>query len=387
MSGPPATATATVTTAAAARVGLRRRRVAVARAAASITSPACPALALLLTVGAGCATAPPPPRMSFAEAGLVDAAGDLPPRAPARPAAPPRAGRSSANSPGEASSLDAALVVVPPVAVPAPESVPSEPPEGPAIDPLLLRFAAEARGRRLAARPGRGFPPEGQAAWSALLTELDAYLLRPLPQTPLLELVRAQVTVEAELDFDQRRYGQAPDGLDLQVRRRAARLGVRILAARTLGQTMFVARPPGKLRWPLEGAGLSSVYGQRLHPFTGERHWHAGIDLATERGRLVGAATQGYVVRAGWAGGYGLLVEVRHPGDVTTRYGHLSAVLCSPGDQLAAGQALGAVGSTGISTGPHLHFEVWRGGRVSDPLEWLGGGSMLATPAASGGPR
>lgn len=387
MSGPPATATATVTTTAAARVGLRRRRLAAARGAASITSPACPALALLLTVGAGCATATPPPRMSFAEAGLVDAAGDLPPRAPARPAAPPRAARSSDNSPGDTSSLDAALVVVPPVAVPAPESVPSEPPEGPAIDSVLLRFAAEARGRRLGARPGRGFPPEGQAAWSALLTELDAYLLRPLPQTPLLELVRAQVTVEAELDFDQRRYGQAPDGLDLQVRRRAARLGVRILAARTLGQTMFVARPPGKLRWPLEGAGLSSVYGQRLHPFTGERHWHAGIDLATERGRLVGAATQGYVVRAGWAGGYGLLVEVRHPGDVTTRYGHLSAVLCSPGDQVAAGQALGAVGSTGISTGPHLHFEVWRGGRVSDPLEWLGGGSMLATPAASGGPR
>ena len=87
------------------------------------------------------------------------------------------------------------------------------------------------------------------------------------------------------------------------------------------------------------------------------------------------AAATGWVVRTGWAGGYGLLVEVRHPGDLTTRYSHLSAILCAPGDAVDAGQPLGLVGKTGLATGPHLHFEVWRGGEPSDPLPWLGIGT------------
>lgn len=374
-----------------------------ARAPAPAGRLALPLAAALATALAACAGAPPPRPMTFAEAGLTDEV--------ARPAtAAQPTGESQAGGPGAAAAVAATprpstapvippglpLEVLPPVAVPGPEAIPSEPPEGPPFDPVLLRFGVEARGRRLQARPGRGFPAEATSAWYALVAELDGYLLRPLPQTPILELVRAQVTVEAELAYDQRRYGQPPEGLEAAVTRRTSRLSARILAARTMGQSMFVARPPGKLRWPIERAGLSSVYGMRLHPLTGQRHWHAGVDLATERGRLVNAAGPGYVVRAGWSGGYGLLVELRHPGDLTTRYGHLSAVLCTPGDQLAAGQALGAVGETGLSTGPHLHFEVWRGGRPSDPLEWLGGGSMLATPAtpaasaapaASGGPR
>jgi murein DD-endopeptidase MepM/ murein hydrolase activator NlpD len=269
----------------------------------------------------------------------------------------------------------------------APEAVPTEPPEGPPIDPVLIRFAGEARTRRLHARGGQGFPAEATLSWRALVDELDRYLARPLPQTPLLELVRSQVTLEAEWDYDQRRFGPPPAEVAGLVPTRARRLAQRIQAARVLGQTMFVKRPPGKLRWPIENAGLSSGYGQRLHPMTGELQWHAGIDLATERGRLVAAAGQGYVVRAGWAGGYGLFVELRHPGELTTRYGHLSAVLCSPGDSLDAGQPLGLVGQTGIATGPHLHFEVWQGGLPSDPLGWLGGGSQLAGVGggASGG--
>jgi murein DD-endopeptidase MepM/ murein hydrolase activator NlpD len=187
------------------------------------------------------------------------------------------------------------------------------------------------------------------------------------------------VTLEAEWDFDRRRFGPAPAALATQVLARAERLGLRIQAARALGQTMFVKRPPGRLRWPLEGAGLSSPYGQRIHPMTGEPQWHGGIDLAAEKGRLVGVADKGYVIRAGWVGGYGLLVEVRHAGDLTTRYGHLSAVLCSPGVALEAGQPVGLVGQTGLATGPHLHFEVWNGGLPSDPLAWLGGGSQLST--------
>jgi murein DD-endopeptidase MepM/ murein hydrolase activator NlpD len=338
------------------------------------TSTARAVLLLLPLAGAlGCAT-PPAPKMSFREAGLEaePAGADA---GMAAPAPPPAAAEVSA---------EATAGLPPPVAVVAPEAVPSEQPEGPPIDPALIRFAGEARGRRLRTRAGQGFPADAAQAWRALLDDLDLYLARPLPQTPLLELVRAQVTLDAEWDYDQRRYGPPPTGAAAEVAARSRRLGVRIHAARALGQTMFAKRPPGALRWPIERAGLSSGYGQRLHPLTGELQWHAGIDLATERGRLVGAAGKGYVVRAGWAGGYGLLVEVRHPGELTTRYGHLSAVLCSPGDALEAGQALGLVGQTGIATGPHLHFEVWRGGLPSDPLAWLGGGSQLVGSATGG---
>jgi murein DD-endopeptidase MepM/ murein hydrolase activator NlpD len=72
-------------------------------------------------------------------------------------------------------------------------------------------------------------------------------------------------------------------------------------------------------------------------------------------------------------------VEVRHPGDLTTRYGHLSAILCAPGDPVSPGRVLGLVGKTGVATGPHLHFEVWRGGEPSDPLPWLGLGTTTGS--------
>jgi murein DD-endopeptidase MepM/ murein hydrolase activator NlpD len=122
----------------------------------------------------------------------------------------------------------------------------------------------------------------------------------------------------------------------------------------------------------------------RFHPLEGRRRMHYGIDLAATPGKVVSSAAPGWVVRAGWAGGYGLLVEVRHPGDLTTRYGHLSAILCAPGDAVDVSQPLGLVGRTGVATGPHLHFEVWRGGEPSDPLPWLGIGTDATAARAAG---
>lgn len=261
----------------------------------------------------------------------------------------------------------------PPVAIPAPESIASEAPTGPPIDAALLRFAAEARSRRSRLPGGRGFPAEAAEAWRALAGELDLYLARALPETPLIELVRARVTVEAEWDYDERRFGRAPAPLHALVEARAERFGVRIAAARALGVGLFARAAPARLRWPVEDAGISSGYGMRTHPLDGHRRMHHGVDFATGAGRVVAAAGRGFVVRAGWVGGYGLLVEVRHPGDLTTRYGHLSALLCAPGDAVDPGQPLGLVGRTGRATGPHLHFEVWRGGETADPLALLGG--------------
>jgi len=272
----------------------------------------------------------------------------------------------------------------PPVKVVAPRSIAAEPVEGPPIDGTLLRFAAEARARRAALRARAGFPEEAANAWLALAADLDLYLSRPLPQTPLLELVRARITVETEWDLDLRRYGPASPELAAEVTSRAARFATRIAAARALGKGLFAKRKPGKLRWPVEGAGLSSTFGMRSDPFNGERRMHNGIDLAAEAGRVVWAAARGYVVRAGWTPGYGLLVEIRHAGDITTRYSHLSRVLCGPGDAIEPGQALGLVGATGRATGPHLHFEVWRGGKAKDPLALLGDAPAARGTAAGG---
>jgi murein DD-endopeptidase MepM/ murein hydrolase activator NlpD len=274
----------------------------------------------------------------------------------------------------------------PPVAVPAPETVAIEVAAGPPIDAILVRFTAEARARRARLAAARTFPGEVGEAWKALAVELDRYLARPLPQTPLIELVRARITVEAEWDYDQRRWGAPQRDVAEAVTARTERFGRRVETARALGFALFRRAPPAKLRWPVEQAGLSSLYGMRLHPLEGRRRMHHGIDLAASTGKVVGSAAQGWVVRTGWAGGYGLLVEVRHPGDLTTRYSHLSAILCAPGDAVEPGQPLGLVGKTGLATGPHLHFEVWRGGEPSDPLPWLGLGAAT-THAAAASPR
>jgi murein DD-endopeptidase MepM/ murein hydrolase activator NlpD len=193
-----------------------------------------------------------------------------------------------------------------------------------------------------------------------------------MPQTPLTELVRARVTVEAELEFDRRHFGPPPPTLAAHVASVIHRLARRAEAARLLGQTLFVVTAPPALRWPITDAGLSSVFGMRTHPIDGIRRMHWGIDLAAAPGRVVASAARGFVVHAGYTPGYGLAVEVRHDGELTSRYGHLSRLLCAPGDRVEAGQALGLVGATGRATGPHLHFEVWRGGRAEDPLILLG---------------
>jgi murein DD-endopeptidase MepM/ murein hydrolase activator NlpD len=339
-----------------------------------------PPLLLLALLGGGCAGSGAV-KMSFADAGL--AGRPTPAPGPARGAA---AARVAASAGAEAAPADTAFAEdehepTPPVATPAPESIAAEAPSGPPIDAVLLRFAAEARDRRGRLPPGRGFPAEASAAWTALAAELDGYLARALPETPLLELVRARVTVEAEWDYDERRFGPAPAPIRALVGSRAERFGRRIDTARALGMGLFARVAPPRLRWPIEDAGISSLFGMRRHPLDGRRRMHHGVDFASGTGRVVAAAGEGYVVRAGWMGGYGLVVEIRHPGDLTTRYGHLSALLCAPGDAVDPGQPLGLVGRTGRATGPHLHFEVWRGGEPADPLPFLDSTRSVAARA------
>jgi murein DD-endopeptidase MepM/ murein hydrolase activator NlpD len=118
---------------------------------------------------------------------------------------------------------------------------------------------------------------------------------------------------------------------------------------------------------PLRGA-FTSRFGLRTHPLFGRRHFHTGVDIAAPRGTPVRAAMEGTVLFAGWYGGYGKLVVLDHGNGLSTLYGHLSAILVGAGTRVNRGDIIGRVGSTGYSTGPHLHYEVRQNGRPIDPL-------------------
>ncbi|MFN7027599.1 MAG: M23 family metallopeptidase, partial [Pseudorhizobium sp.] len=130
---------------------------------------------------------------------------------------------------------------------------------------------------------------------------------------------------------------------------------------------------------PAPGRPVTSRYGNRIDPFLGRLAMHAGIDFQALTGEKVLSTGAGTVTVAESSGGYGNLVEVDHGHGITTRYGHLSRILVSVGDRVAAGDTVGRVGSTGRSTGPHVHYEVRRNGRAVDPVHFLNAGMKLDT--------
>ena len=116
---------------------------------------------------------------------------------------------------------------------------------------------------------------------------------------------------------------------------------------------------------------LSSRYGYRPDPLGAGRRFHAGIDIPGSAGSPVFASAAGVVTFAGRAGGYGRMIEIDHGAGLRTRYAHLERLLVTPGMRIGQGAIVGQMGSTGRSTGPHLHFEVRRDGRAVDPLAYL----------------
>lgn len=127
---------------------------------------------------------------------------------------------------------------------------------------------------------------------------------------------------------------------------------------------------PGSLSWPVSGT-ITSPFGWRSNPFGGAPDFHPGLDIAAPSGTTVTAAASGTVILAQWYGGYGNFIMLDHGGSISSGYGHLSAMYVSVGQQVQRGQAIGAVGSTGHSTGPHLHFEVRVNGKPVDPAPRL----------------
>lgn len=119
------------------------------------------------------------------------------------------------------------------------------------------------------------------------------------------------------------------------------------------------------------GGVITSRFGWRMHPIFGTREFHTGVDIATRYGSPVVAARAGVVLFVGWKSGYGRIVVLDHGGGFQTTYSHLSAALVNPGEEVEPGQAIGRIGSSGWSTGPHLFFEVRRNGVPVDPARYL----------------
>jgi murein DD-endopeptidase MepM/ murein hydrolase activator NlpD len=138
------------------------------------------------------------------------------------------------------------------------------------------------------------------------------------------------------------------------------------ISARQLTQ---MAVPDGS---PVPGAWVSSTYGRRIDPFTGRMAFHSGIDFAAASGAQARAVAPGVVTWAGERSGYGQLIEINHGNGYITRYAHNSSLMVKVGDKVGKGQSISRVGSTGRSTGPHLHFEVLKNGQTIDPAKFVG---------------
>ncbi len=162
-------------------------------------------------------------------------------------------------------------------------------------------------------------------------------------------------------------FVQSLESLSRQLDDRAEQLGLleTMLMSRNLQDAVFPAGRPIKRGW------ISSHYGMRTDPFSGRREHHKGMDFAGKAGSEVIAVGAGVVTWAGSRYGYGNLVEVNHGNGYVTRYGHNETILVGMGDAVKKGQTLAKMGSTGRSTGPHVHFEVHYKGQPVDPKKYI----------------
>jgi len=215
------------------------------------------------------------------------------------------------------------------------------------------------------------------------LASMQARLLR-------MEALGERVTEVAKLDTGEFSFGEIPalggpenevsapapsgpqfisavDQLADQLRARENELEVleSLLGNRRFHEDVVLAGRPIQKGW------MSSAFGRRVDPISGRMAWHAGVDFAGKARADVVAVASGVVTYAGERGGYGRMVEINHGGGYVTRYGHHDELVVSPGDVVKPGQLIGRMGSTGRSTGPHVHFEVLKNGKHVDPARYV----------------
>ncbi|MBO9494838.1 peptidoglycan DD-metalloendopeptidase family protein [Thalassotalea sp. G20_0] len=176
-----------------------------------------------------------------------------------------------------------------------------------------------------------------------------------------------QEFAEAEAAYSKVSLIEAIDQLADQIDNREEQLDLldNLISSRTLHDDAFLAGLPVRKGW------LSSRYGRRTDPFTGKGAWHNGVDFAGKRGSDIISVAAGVVVWSGNRSGFGLLVEVNHGNGYLTRYAHNDESLVKVGDIVTRGQAIAKMGSSGRSTGPHVHFEVLKNGKPQDPSRYI----------------
>lgn len=156
-----------------------------------------------------------------------------------------------------------------------------------------------------------------------------------------------------------------------KVESRISALDTKLVAVNYLLQDGIEEKNARPHAWPSEGGWLSSNYGIRSDPFTSKKAMHKGIDIANRFGAPVLAGSRGVIIYAGKMSDYGYLVEIEHGYGYRTRYGHMSAVSVVVGDIVDANQMVGRIGSSGRSTGPHLHYEVRRNNKTLNPANFI----------------
>ena len=216
---------------------------------------------------------------------------------------------------------------------------------------------------------------EAEALVKSLEADIDAYTAAYNQTEAAKQALQAEINEKvAQLEAERRAAEEAA--------RKAAEEAARRQAQQQQQQPSQPSTPAtpttptystgtGSMIWPApDSHTITSYFGWRVHPITGTNKYHSGVDIGASYGSSVLAADSGTVILAGWNGGYGNCVVISHGNGITTLYGHMSSIAVSSGQNVSQGQTIGYVGSTGNSTGPHLHWEVAVNGSQVNPLNY-----------------
>lgn len=227
---------------------------------------------------------------------------------------------------------------------------------------------AKVEGQKAALEVERAAVSQLEQAQRATTKALDAQADKKQAAVDELETARsAKEKVLAAAEKDKASWARQEDELSAESDRITAQLKAAQQASTVRASS---GGGGGQLYRPVPGP-ITSPYGYRIHPIFHVRKMHTGVDMTAGMGTPIHAAEGGSVVSAGWRGGYGKCVVISHGGGLATLYGHLSTISVSAGQKVGRGEVIGKVGSTGYSTGPHLHFEVRADGSPVNPANYL----------------